>query len=230
MKLDIATTSIIDDLNTKGFSIVPSVLSKSECQSLMGHYDQSDLYRTVINMQRYRFGKGEYKYFKYPLPETVQTLRQELYKPLAPIANEWMKNLKIQESFPLSHEAFIEKCHQQNQLRPTPLILKYAPGDYNTLHQDLYGAVYFPFQVIFILTQQGRDHQGGELVLTEQVPRAQSKAMVLKPNQGDAVIITTNFRPVLGTKGYYRANVRHGVSEVTSGRRFTLGIVFHDAA
>lgn len=230
MKLDIATTSIIDDLNTKGFSIVPSVLGKSECQSLVDHYDQSDLYRTVINMQRYRFGKGEYKYFKYPLPETVQTLRQELYKPLAPIANEWMKNLKIQESFPLSHEAFIEKCHSKNQLRPTPLILKYEPGDFNTLHQDLYGAVYFPFQVIFILTQQGRDHQGGELVLTEQVPRAQSKAMVLKPNQGDAVIITTNFRPVLGTKGYYRANVRHGVSEITSGKRFTLGIIFHDAA
>lgn len=230
MKLDIATTSIIDDLNTQGFSIVPSVLGKSECQSLMGHYGQSDLYRTVINMQRYRFGRGEYKYFKYPLPDIIQNLRQELYRPLATVANEWMKVLKINTSFPESHDAFIDACRAKNQLRPTPLILKYESGDYNTLHQDLYGEVYFPFQVIFILTQQGRDHEGGELVLTEQVPRAQSKAMVLKPNQGDAVIITTNFRPVLGTKGYYRANMRHGVSEVTSGRRFTLGIVFHDAA
>ncbi|MEZ4974608.1 MAG: 2OG-Fe(II) oxygenase [Cyclobacteriaceae bacterium] len=229
MNLNFESTTISESLNTKGYAIVPSVLSALECQSLIENY-QSDLYRTVINMQRYRFGRGEYKYFKYPLPDTVQTLRQELYKPLAPIANEWMKNLKIPDAFPLSHEAFIKKCHQQNQLRPTPLILKYEPGDYNTLHQDLYGAVYFPFQVIFILTQQGRDHEGGELVLTEQVPRAQSKAMVLKPNQGDAVIITTNFRPVLGTKGYYRANVRHGVSEITSGKRFTLGIVFHDAA
>lgn len=226
----LSPTTLASDLDSKGYAIVPNVLDPVACETLIKGYDDTSLYRTVINMQRYRFGKGEYKYFKYPLPLLVQKLRQDLYEPLASIANGWMNKLQIQKSYPSNHKAFVENCHLNNQLRPTPLILKYEPGDFNTLHQDLYGEVYFPFQVIFILTQQGRDHEGGELVLTEQVPRAQSKAMVLKPNQGDAVVITTNFRPVLGTKGYYRANVKHGVSEVTSGRRFTLGIVFHDAA
>lgn len=229
--MNLITHQPIDEqLNNKGYSIIPSVLSHQECNSLIERYNDQSLYRTTINMQRYRFGRGEYKYFKYPLPEKIQKLRSDLYSPLASIANNWMRYLKIDESFPVTHAEFIKDCHSKNQLRPTPLILKYEPGDFNTLHQDLYGDVYFPFQVIFVLTQYGRDHEGGELVLTEQIPRAQSKAMVIKPNQGDAVIITTNFRPVLGTKGYYRANMKHGVSEVTSGKRYTLGIVFHDAA
>jgi len=220
---------IIEQLSSKGFAILPSVLSEMECNSLIHQYDNPAIYRSVINMQRYRFGRGEYKYYRYPLPDLVQELRNSFYAPLANVANKWMQALNVKVSFPSSHSAFIKKCHANNQLRPTPLILKYESGDFNTLHQDLYGEVYFPFQVIIILTQQGRDHTGGELVLTEQIPRAQSKATVLKPNEGDAVIITTNFRPVLGTRGYYRSTVKHGVSEVTSGNRYTLGIVFHDA-
>lgn len=217
-------------INDKGYAILPSLLTKDECQSLITLYDNPDLYRRVINMQRYRFGKGEYKYFKYPLPQKIADLRDLLYHPLAQVANTWMAHLKIEESFPADHRTFIQYCHSKNQMRPTPLILKYEKGGFNTLHQDLYGDVFFPFQVIFSLTQSGADFTGGELVLTEQIPRAQSKAEVITLNQGDAVIITTNFRPIKGTKGYYRAKVKHGVSEVRSGTRYTLGIVFHDAA
>lgn len=218
------------ELNEKGFTIIPSVLSKKECEHLRGFYSDDHLYRNTIDMKRYRFGKGEYRYFNYPLPPTVQALREEFYAPLSSIANEWMRNLAIDKSFPVTHQELIDQCKAQDQNRPTPLILHYTPGGFNTLHQDLYGDVYFPFQVVFVLTQHGRDHEGGELVLVEQVPRAQSKAEVLKPNQGDAVIFTTNFRPVKGTRGYYRANMKHGVSEVKSGERYALGIIFHDAA
>lgn len=221
---------IKEQLNTKGYAILPSLLTQNECKSLITLYDKPSLYRSVINMQRYRFGKGEYKYFNYPLPERIADLRNILYQPLAQVANTWMTQLKIDESFPMDHKTFIEYCYSKNQIRPTPLILKYEKGGFNTLHQDLYGDVYFPFQVIFSLTQSGTDFKGGELVLTEQIPRAQSKAEVITPNLGDAVIITTNFRSILGTKGYYRAKVKHGVSEVKSGTRYTLGIVFHDAA
>lgn len=221
---DIATT-----LNNKGYAILPHVLNPSDCETLIQQYDAPHLYRSVINMQRYRFGKGEYKYFNYPLPATVKTWRTNLYTPLAHIANQWMRLLKIDTSFPAEHNTFIQDCHAVQQLRPTPLILKYEAGGFNTLHQDLYGDVFFPFQVIFMLTQKGSDYEGGELVLTEQIPRAQSKAEVIHANKGDAVIVTTNFRPIQGSKGYYRAKVKHGVSEVKSGTRYTLGIVFHDA-
>lgn len=217
-------------LHEKGYTIIPSVLSTEECKHISGFYRDSEMYRNTINMKRYRFGEGEYKYFSYPLPPVVQTLREEFYKPLSQIANEWMKNLSIDKNFPGTHKELIDQCKKQNQTRPTPLLLHYTPGGFNTLHQDLYGEVYFPFQVVFVLTQHGRDHEGGELVLVEQIPRAQSKAAVLKPNQGDAVIFTTNFRPVKGTRGYYRANMKHGVSEVKSGERYALGIIFHDAA
>jgi len=212
------------------FTIIPSVLSREECEHIIGFYSDDHMYRNTINMKRYRFGEGEYKYFNYPLPPVVQALREEFYKPLSSIANNWMHNLSIDKHFPESHDQLIEQCHVHEQKRPTPLILHYTSGGFNTLHQDLYGEIYFPFQVVFVLTQQGRDHEGGELVLTEQIPRAQSKAEVLKPNQGDAVIITTNFRPMKGTKGYYKANMKHGVSEVKSGERYALGIIFHDAA
>jgi hypothetical protein len=218
------------DLNEKGYTIIPSVLSPEECEHLKGFYSDDHIYRNTINMKRYRFGEGEYKYFNYPLPLVVQVLREEFYKPLSRIANQWMRNLSIDKKFPETHDMLIDQCRINSQNRPTPLILHYTPGGFNTLHQDLYGEIFFPFQVVFVLTQHGRDHEGGELVLVEQVPRAQSKAEVLKPNQGDAVIFTTNFRPVKGARGYYRANMKHGVSEVKSGERYALGIIFHDAA
>ena len=221
--------SIYTSLNEKGYAHLPKVLSTEECNHLIGLYNDPDLYRSVIDMQRYRFGKGEYKYFNYPLPPLVQKLRQDLYEPLALLANQWMNQLAIAIVYPLKHAQLIEQCHHKNQLRPTPLILHYEKGGFNTLHQDLYGEVYFPFQVVFVLTQQGKDHIGGELVLTEQIPRAQSKAHVLQPHQGDAVIFTTNFRPVMGSRGHYRATIKHGVSEVKGGERYALGIIFHDA-
>lgn len=220
---------IYADLNENGFATIPSVLTRQECEKLAGLYPHSSLYRNVINMQRYRFGLGEYKYFNYPLPEPVQQLREGFYQPLSKIANEWMQNLSQDKSFPETHSELLATCHAHKQERPTPLILRYEAGGYNTLHQDLYGEVYFPFQVVLVLTQKGRDHEGGEFVLVEQIPRAQSKAKVISPDQGDAVIFTTNFRPVKGTRGYYRANMKHGVSDVKVGERFALGIIFHDA-
>ncbi|PZR35650.1 MAG: prolyl 4-hydroxylase subunit alpha [Azospira oryzae] len=219
---------IYDSLNTKGFAKLPNVLSTEKCTQLIGLYGQP-LYRSTVNMQRYRFGQGEYKYFSYPLPELIQQHRSELYPSLASLANQWMNILGIDIHYPASHEEFITSCHHKNQLRPTPLLLRYQQGGFNTLHQDLYGEIYFPFQVVFILTQKGRDHEGGELVITEQIPRAQSKATVVHANQGDAVIFTTNFRPVKGSRGHYRATLKHGVSEVTAGERYALGIIFHDA-
>lgn len=223
-------TTLIDSLNTKGYAIIPNVLSAEECRHLSGLYDDEYLYRSIINMQRYRFGRGEYKYFNYPLPPTIQSLREVLYSPLAALANDWMQKLGTEIKFPSSHAELLKECRQGQQIRPTPLILRYESGGFNTLHQDLYGEIYFPFQVVFVLSNEGQDHEGGELVLTEQLPRAQSKVQVLHPGQGDAVIFTTNFRPILGTKGYYKAKMKHGVSEVKKGIRYSLGIIFHDAA
>lgn len=223
-------TSVVDSLNTNGYAIVPSVLSAEECSHLSGLYEDDYLYRNIINMQRYRFGQGEYKYFNYPLPPTIQSLRELFYPPLAKVANDWMQRLGTELEFPSSHRELIKRCWQNQQNRPTPLILRYESGGFNTLHQDLYGEIYFPFQVVFVLSRKGRDHEGGEFVLTEQVPRAQSKVRVLHPGQGDAVIFTTNFRPIPGAKGYYKAKMKHGVSEITTGTRYSLGIIFHDAA
>ena len=223
-------TLIVDSLNTRGYAIISKALSPEECLHLSGLYEDQYLYRNVIDMQRYRFGRGEYKYFSYPLPPSIQALREILYAPLAMIANDWMQKLASKVDFPPSHRELIARCREKDQTRPTPLILRYESGGYNTLHQDLYGEIYFPFQAVFVLSQQGRDHEGGEFVLTEQVPRAQSKVQVLHPDQGDAVIFTTNFRPVQGTKGYYPAKMKHGVSEVKKGTRYSLGIIFHDAA
>lgn len=220
---------IYHSLNQKGYAKLTGILSQEECRQLIDGYTEP-LYRSVINMKRYRFGEGEYKYFNYPLPPLIQKWRSELYGPLSILANQWMEALSLDIHYPASHEQFIEQCHNKNQCRPTPLILRYQAGGFNTLHQDLYGEVYFPFQVVFLLTQKGRDHEGGELVLTEQVPRAQSKAMVLQADQGDAIIFTTNFRPVQGSRGYYRTTLKHGVSEVTAGERYAMGIIFHDAS
>jgi uncharacterized protein len=230
MDLSIDWNLVSEDLNGNGFAHLKNVLSPNECQELQTFYPDNQNFRSVINMQRYRFGRGEYKYFKYPLPLLLQEAREHFYSKLSPIANSWMQNLGVEIKYPESHEEFIQTCHSRNQLRPTPLILRYEAGDYNTLHQDLYGDVYFPFQIVFVLTEPEVDHTGGELVFLEQLPRAQSRAEVLSPGQGDAVIFTTNFRPVKGTRGYYRAKMKHGISAVKSGVRFALGIIFHDAA
>jgi hypothetical protein len=180
-------------------------------------------------MARYRFGKGEYKYFAYPLPGIVAELRESLYRSLAPIASEWMRDLGQPREFPPDLQSFIKLCHSREQKRPTPILLRYQAGDFNCLHQDLYGELFFPFQVIFALSQPGKDYTGGELVLVEQRPRAQSTPNVIIPAKGEAIVITTRYRPVRGTRGFYRSNVRHGVSELHSGHRHTLGILFHDA-
>lgn len=221
--------NVSDDLNHAGYAILPGFLDAAQCQSLINMFDQDVGYRKTVIMERYRFGLGCYKYWDYPLPEPVEILRKNLYPKLVPIANHWMKVLRIDTCFPASHQELQATCHAMGQKKPTPLILKYGEGGYNTLHQDLYGDEYFPLQVACFLSEPDTDYTGGEFVLTEQVPRAQSKAVVLKPQRGDMIIFTTNFRPVKGNRGYYRANMRHGVSEVHNGNRHTVGIIFHDA-
>lgn len=222
--------TISGELNEHGYILVKQVIADDECDHLAIGYEQKALYRKTIDMERYRFGLGEYKYFNYPLPEIIEGIRHQVYPYLASVANTWMNVLGISRQFPETHRELIDECHVHQQTKPTPLILRYDKGGYNTLHQDLYGDIYFPMQLVFFLDQAGQDYEGGEFVLTEQRPRAQSKAIVLRPGKGDMLIITTNFRPVKGSKGYYRVNMKHGVSEVTSGRRHTLGIIFHDAA
>ncbi|MEX1241333.1 MAG: 2OG-Fe(II) oxygenase [Cyclobacteriaceae bacterium] len=217
-------------LDSRGFVRIPSVLPEKQCLDICDLYQEETLFRSTINMQRYRFGMGEYKYFGYPLPALIQSLREEFFEPLVPLANEWMNRLGVDTRYPSRLPEFLSLCHSKGQKRPTPLVLRYEGGGYNTLHQDIYGEIFFPFQVVFILTQPGRDYEGGELVFVEQLPRAQSRAEVVIPQQGDAVIFTTNFRPVKGSKGYYRAKMKHGVSPVKQGLRYTMGIIFHDAS
>ncbi len=220
---------VAEALHTRGFAHIPALLTDEECQQLIVEYYNTMLYRKTVVMERYRFGLGEYKYFSYPLPALIRQLRENLYPALAPVANRWMNVLGIDQRFPAEHEALLERCRSKGQLLPAALILKYGQGGFNTLHQDLYGEVYFPMQAVLFLNDPGKEYTGGEFVLTEQVPRAQSKAIVLKPGKGDLLVFTTNFRPVKGSKGYYRVNMKHGVSEVGSGERHTLGIIFHDA-
>lgn len=222
-------SAITESMHQKGYAIAPKVLSSDQCNTLIDNYNQNDLYRKTVVMERYRFGLGEYKYFNYPLPALIQEIREEIYSNLVPIANLWMKALNIDQQFPSALSELKSLCDAQDQTKPTVLILKYGKGGFNTLHQDLYGAVYFPIQIVLFLNEPEADYQGGEFVLTEQIPRAQSKAIVLKPNRGDMLVFTTNFRPVKGTKGYYRVNMKHGVSELQAGERHTLGIIFHDA-
>ncbi|REC50423.1 prolyl 4-hydroxylase subunit alpha [Chryseobacterium pennipullorum] len=220
---------ITESMHKNGYAIISGILSDDECEILKSGYDQSDLYRKTVVMERHRFGLGEYKYFNYPLPQLIQTIRTHLYPYLASIANSWFKALNIQLDFPSDHKAFLQQCHANGQHKSTVLILKYGEGGFNTLHQDLYGDLYFPMQAVMMLSEPGKDFTGGEFVLTQQVPRAQSKAIVLKPQKGDILIFTTNFKPERGTKGYYRVNMKHGVSEVKKGKRYALGIIFHDA-
>lgn len=218
-----------ESLHDRGYALVSNYLEPDMCDALKELYDRKEGYRKTVVMERYRFGLGEYKYFDYPLPGAIQELREGLYPHLVPVANLWMKALNIKKVFPQTHQELIDQCKEQHQLKPTPLILKYGKGGFNTLHQDLYGEVYFPLQAVLFLSDPDTDYQGGEFVMTQQTPRAQSKAIVLRPKKGDMVLFTTNFRPVKGTKGYYRVNMRHGVSELHHGERYTLGIIFHDA-
>ncbi|MDE5436972.1 2OG-Fe(II) oxygenase [Elizabethkingia meningoseptica] len=221
--------NIAEEMHQHGYAVIPRFLSHQECENLKNHYDQPGAYRKKVIMERYRFGAGEYKYFNYPLPDIIQNIRTHVYSYLAPIANTWFKALNIDKQFPSTHQELLAECHSVNQEKATPLILKYGKGGFNTLHQDLYGDIYFPIQMVLMLSQPGEDFSGGEFVLTQQIPRAQSKAIVLTPQKGDIIIFTTNFKPEKGSKGYYRVNMKHGVSEVKSGSRFTLGIIFHDA-
>lgn len=216
-------------LNNSGFALVKNLLNAQECDAMVNGYDNSALYRKTITMQRYRFGLGEYKYFAYPLPHIIQSIREAVYPHIAPVANGWMKALTLPQTYPGNFAEFQKICWDNNQTKPTVLLLQYGIGGYNTLHQDLYGDIFFPIQLVLFLNAPGIDYTGGEFVLTEQVPRAQSKATVLTPGKGDMLLFTTNFRPVKGSKGFYRVNIKHGVSQVHTGKRHTLGIIFHDA-
>jgi hypothetical protein len=216
-------------LHDRGFVSVPNVLSAAACGQLIAAYNAESTYRKTVNMERYRFGSGEYKYYQYPLPDLITELRESVYPFIVPVANQWMRELNIPTNYPATHSEMKKLSHEQGQTKPTVLILRYGPGDYNTMHQDLYGEIFFPMQLVFMLDQVGEDYTGGEFVLTEQIPRAQSKAIVLTPGRGEMLIFTTNFRPVKGTKGYYRVSMKHGVSQINNGHRHSLGIIFHDA-
>ncbi len=220
---------VTEEVNEKGYALVLQFLPNQYCEELIDEYDNSDLYRKTITMERHGFGLGEYKYFKYPLPDLIQTVRRAIYPKLTPVANTWMRVLNIKRQLPDQFDEFQRLCHDNNQTQPTVLILKYGKGGHNALHQDLYGNIFFPFQLVLFLNEPDNDYTGGEFVLTQHTPRAQSKAIVLRPSKGDMLILTTNFRPVKGSKGYYRVQMKHGISEVHDGDRHTLGIIFHDA-
>ncbi len=218
-----------DGLDACGFAQTPAVLSAEECRQLAALYD-TGRFRSTVNMGRVRFGEGEYKYFDRPLPEQVAELRTAFYSPLAAAANRWAERLGEQVRYPEDLESFLSRCHQAGQTRPTPLIFRYAAGDWNALHQDIYGEVAFPFQMVTVLDRPGEDFTGGEFVLAEQRPRAQTRPHVCPLHQGAFLIFTTRQRPVRGTRGFYRTAMRHGVSTLTAGQRRTLGIIFHDAS
>jgi hypothetical protein len=221
--------AIADELNTHGYAVVPGMLTADECIAMAAQYAQPALFRSRVVMAQHGFGSGEYQYFRYPLPSMIAALRQALYGPLAAIANRWHEVLQIDTRFPAEHNDFLARCHAAGQQRPTPLLLQYRPGDYNCLHQDLYGEHVFPLQAAVLLSQQGKDFEGGEFVLTEQRPRMQSRVEVVPLKRGDMVIFPVNHRPVQGGRGVYRVGMRHGVSWLRAGLRHTLGLIFHDA-
>lgn len=229
-KLDtIDWPDVSEHMNETGYAILPKILTDEICDQLVEQYNTPHFYRKTIVMERYRFGLGAYKYFQYPLPELIQHIRQSIYPKLVPIADNWMKVLNMHKKFPDTFAELQSLCQENNQTEPTVLILKYGKGGHNTLHQDLYGEIFFPMQLVIFLNEPEQDYTGGEFVLLQQTPRAQSKAIVLKPKKGDILLFTTNFRPIKGSKGYYRATMKHGVSEIHEGNRYTLGIIFHDA-
>ena len=217
------------DLDARGCAVISELLSPLQCDELAELYTTEDRFRSRVVMARHGFGRGEYKYFSYPLPDIVANLRSELYPTLAPIANRWNAAMGIKVRFPDKLAQFLKRCHAAGQRRPTPLLLQYGAGDYNCLHQDLYGEHVFPLQLTILLSEPGRDFTGGEFVMTEQRPRMQSRAEVVPLGKGDAVVFAVHHRPVQGSRGPYRVNLRHGVSRVRSGRRHTAGIIFHDA-
>jgi hypothetical protein len=223
-------TRIAGDLDGQGWAVLPALLSPAECAATAALYDGETGFRSRVIMARHGFGQGEYRYFSYPLPPLVQALRTALYPRLAGLANRWHARLGLAARFPATHAAFLARCHAAGQVRPTPLLLRYGPGDYNALHQDLYGEHVFPLQVAVLLSAPGDDFEGGELVLTEQRARMQSRVSVVPLARGDAVVFAVNGRPQRGTRGDYRVTMRHGVSPLREGRRHTLGIIFHDAA
>jgi hypothetical protein len=217
------------ELDAYGCAVAPKLLSPEICRDLAALYPEDSRFRSRIVMASHGFGKGEYKYFAYPLPEPIVALRRGFYSRLAPIADRWNEAMGVSVRYPAEHDAFLARCHQAGQKRPTPLLLRYGPGDYNCLHQDVYGEHLFPLQLAILLSEPGRDFTGGEFVLTEQRPRMQSRAEVVSLSQGDGVIFAVRERPVQGTRGTYRVNLRHGVSRIKSGERFTLGVILHDA-
>lgn len=222
-------TRVADDLSARGSTVIEAALSADECRALAALYPDDAHFRSRVVMRRHGFGEGEYKYFTYPLPPLIARLRTALYAQLAPIANDWNARMGIATRYPEKHAGFLARCHDAGQTRPTPLLLQYQAGDYNCLHQDLYGELAFPLQATVLLSAPGTDFTGGEFVITEQRPRMQSRADVVPLGQGDMVIFAVHHRPVAGTRGTYRVNLRHGVSRLRSGQRHTLGIIFHDA-
>ena len=217
------------DLDGYGFALFSQLLTADECAGLTGLYEADGNFRSKVVMARHGFGRGEYKYFAYPLPDLIAALRPALYAKLAPLANRWNEAMNIKVRYPEAHSAFIARCHKAGQTRPTPLLLQYGEGDYNCLHQDLYGEHVFPLQVVMLLSEPGKDFTGGEFVLTEQRPRMQSRAEVVPLRRGDAAVFAVHHRPVQGTRGTYRVNLRHGVSRLRSGHRHTAGVIFHDS-
>jgi uncharacterized protein len=222
--------AIEPELDAYGCAIAPNLVSRETCHEIAALYPDDARFRSRIAMAAHGFGRGEYKYFADPLPERIVALRRGFYSRLAPVADRWNEAMGLSVRYPAEHDAFLARCHQAGQKRPTPLLLRYGPGDYNCLHQDVYGEHLFPLQVAILLSEPGRDFTGGEFVLTEQRPRMQSRAEVVPLTQGDGVIFAVRERPVQGTRGTYRVNLRHGVSRIKSGERFTLGLIFHDAA
>ncbi|WP_256325282.1 2OG-Fe(II) oxygenase [Nitrosospira sp. Nsp18] len=220
---------ISNDLDAQGCAVIEQLVSPEECDALAGLYAQDDIFRSRVVMARHGFGRGEYKYLSYPLPRIIFELRASIYPKLVAIGSRWNEAMGIAVRYPEKLADFIKRCHEAGQLRPTPLLLRYEPGDYNCLHQDLYGEHVFPIQITILLSEPGRDFTGGEFVLTEQRPRMQSRPEVVPLRQGDAVAFAVHQRPVQGTRGVYRVNLRHGVSRISSGRRHTAGIIFHDA-
>ena len=220
---------VSQDLDAQGSAMIEAILSPEECQALAGLYVKDDIFRSRVVMERHGFGRGEYKYFSYPLPGPIAALRTAIYPHLVPIANRWNNAMGIDVRYPEKHADFIERCHRAGQAKPTPLLLKYGADDYNCLHQDLYGEHVFPLQLTVLLSKPDQDFAGGEFVMTEQRPRMQSRPMVVPLRQGDGVVFAVHHRPVQGARGAYRVNLRHGVSRIRRGHRHTLGIIFHDA-
>jgi hypothetical protein len=221
---------VAGELDGQGWALLPGLLSAADCEAMAARYGDSPAFRSQVIMARHGFGKGEYRYFAYPLPPLVQALRAALYRRLCGLANDWQARMGLAARFPGTHDAFLARCHAAGQTRPTPLLLRYGPGDYNALHQDLYGEHAFPLQVAILLSAPGAEFDGGEFVLTEQRPRMQSRVSVVPLGKGDAVVFAVNCRPQRGTRGDYRVTMRHGVSALRRGRRHVLGIIFHDAA